>query len=167
MQQRGNHRLIFQKMRINNMNNKLLALYGLKFNPFTPDIPIEALYRHPPLVEFCWRMEHSFMRDGGFALISGDPGTGKSVALRVLAEQLAKMRDVRVGVLTRSTAKLVDFYRELGEIFDVPLTSHNRWGGFKQLRERWTHHIQNTLFRPLLLIDEAQEMPPYVLNELR
>ena len=25
------------------MNHKLLALYGLKFNPFTPEVPVEAL----------------------------------------------------------------------------------------------------------------------------
>ena len=25
------------------MNKKLLALYGLKWNPFAPDVPVEAL----------------------------------------------------------------------------------------------------------------------------
>ena len=29
------------------MNKTLLAIYGLKFNPFVPDIPDEALW-HPP-----------------------------------------------------------------------------------------------------------------------
>ena len=27
------------------MNKKLLALYGLKYNPFTHDVPIEALHQ--------------------------------------------------------------------------------------------------------------------------
>ncbi len=26
------------------MNKKLLALYGLKWNPFSPELPIEALH---------------------------------------------------------------------------------------------------------------------------
>lgn len=26
------------------MNQKLLALYGLKWNPFSPEIPVEALW---------------------------------------------------------------------------------------------------------------------------
>ena len=26
------------------MNQKLLALYGLKWNPFTPEVPVEALH---------------------------------------------------------------------------------------------------------------------------
>ena len=29
------------------MNQRLLALYGLKWNPFTPDVPTEALYVPP------------------------------------------------------------------------------------------------------------------------
>lgn len=149
------------------MNTKLLALYGLKFNPFTPDIPTEALHVYPKLESFCWRIENSLIREGGFALLSGDPGIGKSVALRLLSEKLNHIRDVQVGVLTHPSARLSDFYRELGDIFSVPLSSYNRWNGIKNLRERWKQHVKNTLSRPVLFIDEAQEMPPCVLNELR
>ena len=56
---------------------------------------------------------------------------------------------------------------EMGDLFGVELRPHNRWGGFKALRERWLAHLDGTLLRPLLLIDEAQEMPPTVLSELR
>lgn len=149
------------------MNTKLLALYGLKYNPFTPEVPTEALHVHPKLENFCWRVEHGFVREGGFALISGEPGTGKSVALRLLAERLHSVRDAQVGVITHPSANLADFYRELGDIFGVPLSAHNRWNGFKNLRERWLHHLETTLLRPVLFIDEAQEMPVGVLNELR
>lgn len=149
------------------MSQKLLALYGLKFNPFTPDIPATALHMSAKLNNFCWRIEHSFLREGGFALVSGDPGTGKSVALRLLAEKLKSVRDVQVGVIAHSSARLSDFYRELGDIFGVSLNVANRWYGFKHLRERWVQHMESTLLRPVLFIDEAQEMPVCVLNELR
>ena len=61
------------------MNQKLLALYGLKWNPFTPDVPTEALYVPPNVENFCWRIEQAHLREGGFALIHGDPSSGKSV----------------------------------------------------------------------------------------
>ncbi|MGH8612678.1 MAG: hypothetical protein ACREYF_11775 [Gammaproteobacteria bacterium] len=35
------------------------------------------------------------------------------------------------------------------------------------LREPGQAHLENTLLRPILLIDEAQEMSPAVLCELR
>ena len=149
------------------MNKNLLSLYGLKWNPFAPDLPVEALLVSPQLDSFGWRIEHAHVREGGFALITGEPGTGKSVALRVLAERLAGVRDVTVGVLTHPQSNLADFYREMGEIFGVPLKPHNRWVGFKALRERWLAHLDTTLLRPVLLIDEAQEMTPAVLSELR
>lgn len=69
------------------MTQKLLALYGLKWNPFSADIPVEALWSFPKLEHFCWRVEGQ-VREGGFALITGDPGTGESVALRILANHL-------------------------------------------------------------------------------
>ncbi len=149
------------------MNKKMLSLYGLKWNPFAPDLPVEALLISPQVENFFWRIENAHVREGGFALITGDPGTGKSVTLRVLAERLGRVRDVTAGALTHPRSALADFYREMGDVFAVPLKPHNRWVGFKSLRERWCAHLESTLTRPVLLIDEAQEMTPAVLNELR
>jgi general secretion pathway protein A len=149
------------------MNKKLLALYGLKWNPFSPELPIEALYRNPKVESFCWRVEQGLIREGGFAMISGDPGTGKSVVLRLLAERLGQLHDLSLGAIVHPSGNLADFYREMGDLFGVALRPHNRWGGFKALRERWLTHLDGTLLRPVLLIDEAQEMQPSVLNELR
>jgi general secretion pathway protein A len=149
------------------MTQKLLALYGLKFNPFTPDLPTDAIYVPPRIEDFCWRIEQVQVREGGFAMIHGDPGSGKSIALRVLAERLARLPDITVGAINHPQSNLADFYRELGDVFGVPLRPHNRWGGFKALREQWQAHLESTRRRPVLLIDEAQEMAPPVLSELR
>ncbi len=147
--------------------NELLALYGLKWNPFTPDIPIEALYITPRVEDFCWRIEHALVREGGFALIGGEPGMGKSVTLRLLSARLEPLPDLTLGVISHPQSQLADFYREMGEIFSVALKPHNRWGGFKALRERWLEHLHATTSRCLLIIDEAQELSPPVLCELR
>lgn len=149
------------------MNPKLLALYGLKWNPFSPELPTEAIFVPPRVENFCWRIEHAQIREGGFALIHGDPGSGKSVTLRLLAERLSRLPDITVGALAHPQSNLADFYREMGDVFAVPLRPHNRWGGFKSLRERWITHLESTRRRPVLLVDEAQEMSPAVLCELR
>jgi general secretion pathway protein A len=148
------------------MNKTLLALYGLKWNPFAPGLPAAALHISPRLDSFCRRVGH-LTAEGGFALVTGDPGTGKSAALRVLAEHLTNLRDVKVGLISRPQANIADFYRELGDLFAVQLRPHNRWAGTKILRHSWQSHIDSALSRPLLIIDEAQEMHPPVLSELR
>jgi type II secretory pathway predicted ATPase ExeA len=107
------------------------------------------------------------VHDGGFIMITGEPGTGKSVATRLLAEQLRTMRDVVVGCIEHPQSRVSDFYRELGDVFGLPLQPCNRWAGFKALRERCSQHIASTLNRPVLIIDEAQEMIGTVLNELK
>lgn len=148
------------------MNNKMLALYGLKWNPFAVSVPTQALHVTPRLESFCWRVQQ-LTGDGGFALVTGASGCGKSATLRILSASLATQRDVTVGVISRPQANVADFYREMGELFAVELRPHNRWGGAKTLRQRWQAHIQSNLSRPVLLIDEAQEMQAPVLAELR
>jgi type II secretory pathway predicted ATPase ExeA len=148
------------------MNPKLQTMYGLKFHPFRPDVPIQALHITPKVDSFIRRVEVS-VADGGFVMITGDPGTGKSVAMRLLNERLSRLPDVIVGTIEHPQSRTSDFYRELGDVFQVPFGMHNRWAGFKALRQRWGEHIQTTMMRPVLIIDEAQETLTTVLNELR
>jgi type II secretory pathway predicted ATPase ExeA len=148
------------------MTTKLLSLYGLKFHPFRPDVPHDALFVTPAVDSFVRRIELGIV-EGGFAMLTGDPGTGKSVALRLLSERLRALPDLLVGTVEHPQSRTMDFYRELGDLFGVPLPSHNRWGGFKALRARWSDHVQSTRCRPVLIIDEAQETLTAVLNELR
>jgi general secretion pathway protein A len=148
------------------MKKKLLALYSLKFNPFSPEIPTSALFLTPSIESFCWRIENQ-VGEGGFALVSGEPGSGKSAALRILTDRLSTLQDVTVGPLTRPQAWVADFYRELGYLFGVALSPHNRWNGAKALREKWQAQIEASLYRPVLIVDEAQEMNTAVFSELR
>lgn len=144
----------------------LLSLYGLKWNPFAPGVPVEGLYCSSVLEAFCRRTE-AYLREGGFAMLTGAPGRGKSWALRIVDHRLSRMRDVVVRSIEHPQSGVSDFYRELGDLFGATLTPRNRWGGFKAIREKWQTHVDATLIRPVLIVDEAQEMPAVVLNEIR
>jgi len=147
-------------------DKKLRALYGLKYNPFLPDIPVEALWVSPEMDSFIFRMEN-LVKTGGFALICAEPGLGKSKTLQLLDHRLESLGDVKVGVMQRPQSSVADFYREMGDLFGVNLSPANRYGGFKALRQRWRDHVKNTLYKPVLLIDEAQEVLSACLNEIR
>ena len=149
------------------MNRELLTLYGLKWNPFATELPVDSLMATPAVDSFCLRIERHLVRQGGFALIAGEPGTGKSVALRLLADRLGRTDGISIAAITHPSSRLSDFYREIGEMFGVDLMYNNRWASFKNLRERWLAHLDDTRLRPVVLVDEAQELLPSVFSEIR
>jgi type II secretory pathway predicted ATPase ExeA len=149
------------------MKGKLKALYGLKWDPFSRDVPVEALHRSTLAELLCWRTERVLLEEGGFAAVLGEPGMGKSACLRMLEQHLQHSSNALVAVIEHASGSVSSFYRELGALFGVQLTPRNRWGGFKALRTCWMEHMDSTLLRPVLLIDEAQQMNPTVLTELR
>lgn len=149
------------------MTPTLKTLYGLRFNPFSQDVPDEALLTTTPVEHFAWRLEHGLATEGGFAMVTGEHGTGKSTTLRLVFARLERQRDVSVALLQRPQSGVADFYREMGELFGVTLKPHNRWAGFRSLRDKWIAHIEGSLLRPIMLVDEAQEMHPQVIAELR
>ena len=151
------------------MNYKLETLFGLKFNPFTTEVPLDALYVCPRIENFLWRIENALMREGGFSMIHGDPGAGKSVVMRLLEKRLSRLatNERQIATINHPQSNVADFYRELGDQFNIALKPANRWMSFKHLRERWLEHLGQSRRRSIVLIDEAQEMRPAVLGELR
>lgn len=148
------------------MSQDIQTYYGLQWNPFSTDKPVEGIVTFERWSQFFWRIENLIM-DGGFGMITGDPGVGKSTTMRALFDRISQIKDVQVQQLTRPQSGLSDFYRELGQLFNLDLKVSNRYSGYSALREKWQSHINTALFRPVLLIDEAQEMQTPTMSELR
>ena len=85
-------------------SKKLLAQWGLKWNPFSPELPSDGLLSTAKIDHFAWRVEQ-LVQEGGFALVTGESGTGKSVAVRWSAQRLSALRDVVVGVIERPQSR--------------------------------------------------------------
>lgn len=147
-------------------DHDLQTRYGIKYNPFLPAIPARDLWRPPGFEAFVFRLR-SLLSHGGFGVISGESGLGKSKTLHLLADWLSEHDDLSVGVMVRPQSTTGDFYRELGQLYGVDLSPANRYGGFRALRARFRKHIQTSLMRPVLLVDEAQECCSDTLTELR
>ena len=121
------------------MDCRMLTAFSLKFNPLTPEVPVEGLQVHPGLQQFCWRIEHGLVDEAGVALINGDSGTGKRVALRVLAQRLESQREVEIGVLIHPSSNLADLCeapvsgRTLPEISLLPVVIASAFFSFLYL----------------------------------
>ena len=100
--------------------DKRLARFGLSFHPFATALPPGACQITTEMAHVLGRCDH-LVTSGGFALIVGDAGTGKSTLLRCLQARLGEHTDLVTGVLTRPQASVADFYRELGSLFGVCL----------------------------------------------
>ena len=90
---------------------KLLSRYGLKWNPFTPEVPDDGLFTTQRIESFAMRIE-TMVHDGGFALITGEPGYGKSIALRII--------DIIMSVERVTFLEAVRFLRQLSTDLSSP-----------------------------------------------
>lgn len=144
--------------------HKIRATYGLKYNPFLSDIPSTSIYLTDDMLRFINRSEQ-LISEGGFALVCGEPGLGKSAFMRHLRDRLHATPGSLVKVLARPHSRLRDFYYEISEIFGVKIG--NRYACFKNLRDTWLAQICSNTSRPVLLIDEAQQVQDEVLSEIR
>ena len=70
-------------------------------------------------------------------------------------------------MIERPQSRSGDFYRELGDIFAVKLEAPQSLGRIQSSARAWKTHVASSRIRPVLLVDEAQEMSPDVLSELR
>jgi type II secretory pathway predicted ATPase ExeA len=147
-------------------HHQFKSFFNLTWNPFLQEKPTTALFEEEQVSQFCWNVEQ-LVFDGGFALCHGDPGFGKSAAMRILEARLKQIPELNVRKIERPQSRVRDFYREMASLFGVEIQTSNRFGSFQKIREQWLSIIHSNLFRPILIVDEAQEMPDEVLSELR
>lgn len=144
------------------MINKL-AKYGLEYNPFVKgshDIKIEL----EEYKQILFRLRH-LENTKGIGLITGDPGLGKTTALRYWTNSLNKSL-YKIVYIPHSTVTIMEFYRilcdELGlEVF------HSKRKNFKNIQEEIKRLVIEKRITPVIILDEANYIPSDTLNDLK
>ncbi|MCR4443169.1 MAG: ATP-binding protein [Peptococcaceae bacterium] len=140
------------------------VFYGLTMNPFAKDIQAEHVYVSRDYQQFSSRMEY-FKQVKGFALVYGEPGSGKTTSLRSFTAKLNPQL-FKVVYLPLSSVTVMDFYRHLA----VGLGLQPRFRKvdiFHQVQEFVVNaHYQKNM-TTFIIIDEAQFMANAILNDLR
>ena len=128
--------------------------FGLKHIPLAKNGPF--LMESP---SFCLLKErfHRLLAHPGIGLLTGEAGVGKTACLRHLCAEL-NPHQYEVLYLAETQFSSFDVYRQIAQHFG--LTPHHRfsqlWRDIKQhIRER----IENKSSRPILIIDESQNLP--------
>lgn len=113
------------------------------------------------LAHLLWALQH----DGGFVVLTGEVGTGKTTLSRCLLAQTPDDTDIAYLINPRLNASelLTALRKELGDVGPEPLSD-------REQVDRIHDHLLKTHAagrRTLLLIDEAQNLTADVLEQLR
>lgn len=133
------------------------SIFGITKEPFNRS-ELTLLSQQKTIIEII--KIHS--QQGGFSVIIGDPGVGKSV-LREHIEKWQKERDVTVVSCSRTLHTYLNILKQLAESFKInapvkDLEKELIQSAFDKIRERKTLYI---------LIDEAHLLDMQVLRKLR
>jgi len=141
------------------------SFYGFSKNPFDKQqiLEKEAFISHDHK-EMLSRL--NYLKDTrGIGVFTADPGQGKTFALRCFAKSLdGNLFDLKYIPL--STVTTMEFYRQLCTVLNLePL--FRKPDMFKSIQDR-LYYLYKDKRRPLLLaIDEAHELNPTILKDLK
>lgn len=138
--------------------------YGLQGKPFSLLPDPEFLYPSKKHRMALTLLEYGLMNQASFSVITGDIGTGKTTLIRQLLNQME--RDMVVGLITNT-------HPSFGELLQWILMAFNLECGSKDKVEMYKTFMDFLIQqyaanrRTILIVDEAQNMGPQALEELR
>lgn len=146
------------------MHEKLLNHFGLSRVPFVKEIAVNDLYVSQEIKEVCTRLEFALETDS-LALITGSSGTGKTTALRYFIHKLDPnvFRIVTITVDTFKIGEIAKLALE-GMNIEVPYTASVALRKFR--KTIYSFHADDNV-KPVIVIDEAQELPSGTLASLK
>ncbi|MCS6944871.1 MAG: AAA family ATPase [Sutterellaceae bacterium] len=143
--------------------------FGLQQPPFSIAPDPRYLYlseRHrEALAHLMYGVRNS---DGGFVVLTGEIGTGKTTVCRCLLEQIP--RRCNVAYIFNPKLTVEELLRTICEEFRIPVPRHGASGGVKEYVDALNEFLLRTHAvgqNNVLIIDEAQNLSAEVLEQLR
>ena len=97
------------------------------------------------------------LQSPGIGLLTAEPGLGKTAALRQITRQL-NPHQYSVFYIAETDFGRLDFYRQLAILFGLT-PSYRRSQLWRDIKDHVTHLLTQKNLLPVLIIDEAQNLP--------
>src|SRR3974390_771467 len=144
-----------------------LSFFGLNEKPFaiTPDP--RYLYQSQRHVEALAHLMYGINEAGGFVQLTGEVGTGKTTVTRSLLAQTPKNAEIALILNPRMTAPefLLTICEELG--IGVPDSAQGSLKDLVDILSNYLLRAHGAGKRIVLVVDEAQNLAPDVLEQVR
>lgn len=138
--------------------------YGLKEKPFSLSADPKYLFYSRSHKEALAQMIYASSEDSGFFILTGEVGTGKTMMINTLIDRLPK--DYRVAKIYHTALNpkglIQNICKEFGlEYINIPISQL-----ILKIQDflKWTHNAGE---KSLLIMDEAQDLNPETLEEVR
>lgn len=143
-----------------------LNYYGLNDNPFSIAPNPDYLYMSPRHKEALAHLTFGLRESGGFVMLTGEVGTGKTTVSRKLLQQLPD--NTQVAMILNPTLSALELLAtvcdELGVSYDADKASLKYFTDCILAKLADNHQAG---LNTVLMVDEAQHLMPEVLEQLR
>ncbi len=140
------------------------SFYGLKEKPFNLLPDPDYLYMSQGHENAYTHLEYAVAENKGFAVITGEIGSGKTTLINFLLGKI--QQDIRVGLINTTHVSPTHFIKMICQEYELKVDGRDKaevldlFHGFllSQFSERK---------RVILIIDEAQNLTPKTMEEIR
>ncbi len=139
--------------------------FGLSANPFTIAPNPNYLYLSDQHREALAHLQYGLHENGGFILLTGEVGTGKTTIWRCLVEQLSD--EVELAVLLNPCLSARELLEAICDEFKI---EYDKDAGSKRLTDALNRHLLDRHRqgkRCVLIAEEAQNLSDELLEQLR
>ena len=139
--------------------------YNLSAEPFRLSPDPRFCYSHQSYDRAKAYMLYAFERAEGFVMITGRPGTGKTTLVSDLVNRLPQNR-VKVAMLVCTQLEANEMLEMVTSSFGIHTESTRKAHLLQKLETHLRTWYQQGI-RAMLIVDEAQDLSPNALEELR
>ena len=140
------------------------AFYGLKEKAFNLNPDPEYFYMSREHENAYVHLEYAIRESKGFAVITGEVGSGKTTLINYLLYKLKL--DINIGLITNTNIPASQFLKAICREFEIDVDVREKVDIMEVFQDFLLDRYANNE-RVLLIIDEAQNISPEAMEEIR
>lgn len=141
------------------------AFYGLQDNPFSIVPNPHYLFLSDRHREALAHLTYGLKETGGFVLLTGEVGTGKTTISRALLGSMPQ--NTNTPFILNPSLSAIELMAAMCDQLKIPYSKDSSLKQFNDLLTQYLISSHQLGRRTVLIIDEAQHLKPEVLEQLR